>query len=444
MPVLLLPDLVAILFLTLVLALLRRRFAHESAGLWMAGLLLIVLECAARVLYLMQLPPLWHHVMHVVALDAYCLAGVVFLGSAMPEMRRMPHAGLYLALNASPHLLLMTLYGMDFKTEIVYRVLAVNGLTVGLLSAAVLRRGWRHLLVFCVIWSPMIAATTQANFRTAIYLSLFSLYLLTAVAFSVNLPRGSKGRLLIAGGFVCWSLCFVTHPWVAGWGKVWVQLSSEVWDMQKFLITLGFVLLLFECQVWNAEWLALHDQLTGLPNRRLYEDRHEHALARAQRNGSALLLFNLDLDGFKTINDTFGHDAGDAVLRGLSRNLQTCVRRSDTLGRVGGDEFRLLAVDLVRDDAEDPGQETGRLQQQAMRIAEHIRRAVEVPVEVDSEHGRQKVQVSTSIGVAFYPADGTSATELCRIADRRMYEDKQERRQQVEQVAAELLLAVEA
>ncbi len=426
MPILLVPDLVAILFLTLVVTRVRRRFEHDAAGLWTAGLLLIVLECMARVLYLTHLPTMWHHVMHAVALNAYCLAGAVFLKSAMPSLRRMPHAGVYLAINTSPHLLLMTLYGMDLKWDIAYRILAINGLMVGLLSAAVLRRGWRHVLTFCVIWTPLIAATTQANFRIAIYLSLFLLYALIALAFAVHLPRASKGRLLILTGFLCWSVCFLSHPWVAQWGEMWVRLAGEVWDMQKFMITLGFVLLLFEQQVWNTEWLALHDQLTGLPNRRLYEDRLAHAVARAERDGSSLLMFTMDLDGFKTVNDTMGHDAGDALLRQVALHLQACTRNTDTLARLGGDEFNLLAVGLAPVDGAAPGS-LSALREQAQCITTTLRAAVEQPVLLQGLNGEHAVEVSTSIGVALYPADATDVAELCRIADRRMYEDKQKR-----------------
>ncbi len=440
MPVLLLPDLFAIVFLTCVVALVRRNSKHDAAGLWTAGLVLIVLEGVARLLYVAPSPPLWHHVWHAAALDSYCLAGVIFLRSAVPSLRRMPHSWFYLGINTLPHLLMMTVYGMDLKAESGYRALSVAGLIIGVLTAVAFRRGWRDVAAFCAIWLPLIVATSHANFRIAIYLSLFLLFSLIAVAFAVNLPRASKGRLLIAGGFGAWALCFATHPWIATWGPTSVQLASEVWDLQKFLITVGFVLLLFESQVWNTERLALHDQLTGLPNRRLYDDRQEQALARAKRNGTALLLFNLDLDDFKNINDTLGHSAGDALLRGMAKNLHACIRSGDTVARIGGDEFRLLAVDLAMEAAG----ESAHLRRQAERIATQVRSAVEVPVEVDGLHGKHMVQASTSIGVALYPHDALDALQLCRIADQRMYEDKHRRKLQPEGETGTRIVMVEA
>ncbi len=415
------------IFFACVVARVRRNVQHDAAGLWTAGLVFIVLQGVARLLYLAPSAPLWHHVWHAVALDAYSLAGAVFLQSAIASLRRMPRSWFYLGINTLPHLLLLTMYGMDLKSKGAYLGLSAMGLIVGVLSAVFFRRGWKDVIVFSAIWIPLIVAMSQTSVRTAIYLSLFLLFATVAAAFAVNLPRTSKGRILIAGGFFAWSLCFVTHPWTATWGSTWVQLASEVWDMQKFVITLGFVLVLFECQVRDSEWLALHDQLTDLPNRRLYEDRREQAFARAKRNKTALLLFNLDLDDFKAINDTLGHAAGDALLRGLAKNLQACVRTVDTVARLGGDEFRLLAVDLK----EEPGDDAAaRLHHQAERIAMQVRSAVELPVEVDGLHGKQLVHASTSIGIAFYPQDGLDAVELGRVADERMYADKQRRKLQ--------------
>lgn len=462
MPLLLLPDLFAISFLTVVLALVHRRFRHEAGGMWTVGLLFIVAESVAHLLYVAALPPDWHRAMHAVALDDYFLAGIVFLRSAVPGLRRMQRGVLYFLLNTLTPIVAITLYGFDVKRALTFHALAAAGLLIGLVSALLLRRGWRHLLFFVIGWLPWLIAGNPAGIRAALYIDLAMLYAAVAVCFYLYLVRESRARLLIAAGFSIWALCFVTHPWVASWGSVYAQFASQVWDMQKILITLGFVLRLFEQQVSTNEWLALHDQLTGLPNRRLFDDRLSQAITRSERNGTSFILFNMDLDGFKQINDTHGHPTGDAVLRQIALSLQTAVRKTDTLARMGGDEFTLLAVDMpsrsgtgapasrtrkrensIRGSArfarhtakrfepiaqistQDTLAAAAAFQHRAERIAADLRFAVECPVTVDTPQGEQVLQLFTSIGFAVYPEDTVSITELYRIADRRMYQDKE-------------------
>jgi diguanylate cyclase (GGDEF)-like protein len=177
-----------------------------------------------------------------------------------------------------------------------------------------------------------------------------------------------------------------------------------VWNLQKSLISMGMILVMLEEQVSNNEWLALHDELTGLPNRRLFGDRLQTALERSRRMNGSLALFLLDLNGFKKINDSLGHEAGDQVLREVSRNLCESVRTADTLARLGGDEFTLIASDL-------------RDAHSVEVLREAIQTAVERPILVEG----QPMIVSACLGVAIYPDDGEDATKLLRIADQRMY-----------------------
>ena len=150
--------------------------------------------------------------------------------------------------------------------------------------------------------------------------------------------------------------------------------------------------------------MALQDALTGLPNRRLLHDRLETALTRAGRNGSQVAVLFVDLDGFKPINDQFGHDAGDVVLVEVGRRLQSGVRAVDTVGRMGGDEFVLVLADLnSTNDAE--------------AVADKLTRLVEAPV-LD---GARQYHVSASIGLAIFPQHGRDVETLLRVADRGMY-----------------------
>lgn len=155
-------------------------------------------------------------------------------------------------------------------------------------------------------------------------------------------------------------------------------------------------------------FLAHHDPLTALPNRTLFQDRLEQALARAERSGSLLALLFLDLDRFKTINDSLGHLAGDRLLQAVAERLLHCVRDTDTICRQGGDEFIVVLADIG--DAEVPA-----------RIAEKILRRLAEPFEVDGH----VLGTSFSIGIAVYPHDGRSSDVLMKNADTAMYHAKE-------------------
>ena len=156
--------------------------------------------------------------------------------------------------------------------------------------------------------------------------------------------------------------------------------------------------------------LALHDPLTGLPNRRALAEALEQALARAQRTGMPLAVLALDLDGFKAINDRYGHPAGDATLLEVSDRLRRTIRRSDLVARLGGDEFAVIAGELS-----GPAP--------VSRLARRIGAALGAPIQLrDAE-----ASIAVSIGVAFYPGDGETTEELLHRADAALYAAKRER-----------------
>lgn len=159
------------------------------------------------------------------------------------------------------------------------------------------------------------------------------------------------------------------------------------------------------------EHLALHDQLTGLPNRFLLLGRLEQVLTTAQRHGTKLAVMFLDLDGFKPINDRYGHHAGDALLREIGWRLRQCIRDCDTVARHGGDEFVVVLTDM----RETPD---------AASVAEKILLAVAEPLEIEGE----TLHVTTSVGIAMFPEAGSDAETLLRAADAAMYEAKAEGR----------------
>lgn len=429
---LLLPDFIAMGLLVTVLLLVRSKRSDGVIRMWTAGLLLILLECAARIVYSMPTSRVVHMSAHAVALDSYGLAGALFLMSASRVLRRMPGSQTFLWSNVLPHLALFTVYGFEVKEAWIYRTLVLLGFAIGFGSSAWLRRSWRFYAAFAVVWTPLLICTRVQQYRTAIYLSLFFLYALSAIFFYYSLRKGSRGKIAVVAGFSVWALCFATHPWIATARPNWTEFASQLWNMEKFVITVGLLLVMLEDQIRSNEWLALHDGLTGLPNRRLFEDRLQHALSHAERTGTRLALFNMDLDGFKQVNDTLGHDAGDVLLCKVGKNLSQFLRRTDTLARLGGDEFTLIAVNVDGAQRESAAAMTeaagGSLKSpQVQRIMTAIMQAVETPVNLGDVHNGASVQVSASVGVAIYPDDAREASQLKRLADQRMYQQKAER-----------------
>lgn len=152
---------------------------------------------------------------------------------------------------------------------------------------------------------------------------------------------------------------------------------------------------------------ALHDVLTGLPNRRLLMDRLALAIAHAHRNKQSMAVLFLDLDGFKQINDTLGHDVGDAVLQTVADRLVATVRQVDTVARFGGDEFIIGLWNLSRD------QDLARLMSKLMQV-------VSQPCDVQGH----SLSITASIGVALYPQHGEDGESLIKSADVALYEAK--------------------
>jgi len=165
-------------------------------------------------------------------------------------------------------------------------------------------------------------------------------------------------------------------------------------------------------------FLAYHDNLTALPNNRLFKDRLEHAISQAGRKGKMLAVMYLDLDRFKLINDTMGHSAGDELLKVTSQRLIEAVRKNDSVAvnsselsasvaRLGGDEFTILLEDVKSIQA-------------IAHIAGRVIENVSLPMMLE----RQEVHISTSIGIAMYPADGEKAEDILQYADTAMYHAK--------------------
>ena len=170
----------------------------------------------------------------------------------------------------------------------------------------------------------------------------------------------------------------------------------------------------------ELSYQAFHDSLTGLANKALFQDRLEHATARMERAGGHLAVLFLDLDNFKTINDSLGHAAGDEMLTRVAEILVSCLRRVDTAARLGGDEFAVLVEDI-------PGPD------EAVRLAERILAAIRRPVIV----GTTELSTTASIGIT-YDRPGITCDQLLRNADLAMYTAKERGKNRFEKFESEM------
>jgi diguanylate cyclase (GGDEF)-like protein len=155
-------------------------------------------------------------------------------------------------------------------------------------------------------------------------------------------------------------------------------------------------------------YLAQYDQLTGLVNRTLFRDRLIHAMARSKRLQQPMGLMLLDLDRFKPVNDTLGHEAGDTILKAVAGRLKECVREVDTVARMGGDEFTIILEGFSQED-------------DVTRVAERITKSLSEPFCLGTDHA----SIGVSIGITVYPHDDQEIDDLLRHADAAMYRAKQ-------------------
>lgn len=202
----------------------------------------------------------------------------------------------------------------------------------------------------------------------------------------------------------------VVHRFASGHGERFEYLLAPVLDEQRRTEATVCIFrdvteqALAEEKIWHS---AHHDLLTGLPNRRLFLDRLKQEVKHAKRGSLPLAVLFMDLDGFKEVNDSLGHEAGDVLLSEVAGRLTDSVREVDTVARLGGDEFTVILTGAEqREDVE--------------LVARKIEDAIAMPFRI----AEQPVHVSVSIGKAFYPQDASSPVALLQAADRAMYEAK--------------------
>lgn len=396
--------------LTCAFASVARRGFTAISGLWLAGWLLIELHFAALIF---APDPRVGTFADFLGLAALVWAGVIFMWACVPY-RDEPTSRWMLAmlLGTNTLYLVLFIFGPAGYWALTPAAVLMGLAPLGLALATMGRKNhplrWSVASLYGGLAAFLLAVQNQPENGSKLALNavFFTVYFGCGIHFWYTYRRATTGALITIAGFLAWALVFVAAPGILTYFPS-LHPENEVWNLPKYVVAVGMILLLLESQIDHNKYLALHDELTGLPNRRLFQDRLAGALERAHRSGKQAALLLVDLDHFKQVNDTAGHHVGDLLLKRASEIFLGRVRRSDTVARTGGDEFSVILEEPTsREDAEIVGASLIQLLNQ--------------PLELDGH----RVRIGASVGIAVFPEDALSAESLCIAADRRMYTEK--------------------
>jgi diguanylate cyclase (GGDEF)-like protein len=405
------PDLAAIALLTAAFASVSRRNPNRVSGIWLTGWIMIALHFAAFLFLLM--PGFWGQLAGFVGLSALVWAGLLFMWSSVPYRQEISSRRMFVVLGFANTLYIALLIASPIADWALIPAAILVGVSPLLVAVLALRSftsplRWFLVTLYCALASFLLFAQFKSGDGGSLALNgvLFTVYFGCCIHFGYAYRRSTAGSFITVAGFLAWASVFTVAPWFQAFLPN-VHVESEVWNLPKYVVAVGMILLLLEDQIEHNRHLALHDHLTGLPNRRLYQDRLANSLERARRSGERTALLVVDLDRFKQVNDTMGHHIGDLVLQQVATLFSARVRRSDTVARTGGDEFSVIL--------EEP---TSR--EDAIRVGEALKLSLNEPMHV----GEKEVRVGASIGIAIFPDDADEMEQLCVAADLRMYDAK--------------------
>lgn len=406
-----LPDLFAVALLTSAFASVARRCQAPGAGMWLTGWALIALHFFA--LMFVQIPGAIGNWATFLALGTLAWAAALFVRATLPYRDEPSSKWMNLSILAGSGIYIGALCFLPPQSPWLFPAALLFGL-FPLATAVLSIPDFQHPLRWSIVGlnSLLTLYLLLVQYRPgngadlALNGLLFCSYFICCLYFLQTRAEHSTGAFITTAGFLAWSLVFVIVPLLEAYMPA-VHVESEVWNLPKYVVATGMILLVLERQIEHNKYLALHDELTGLPNRRLFHDRLRFTLERARRSGNGAALLLVDLDGFKQVNDSLGHHIGDGLLREVGSIFAHRLRRSDTVARTGGDEFAVILEEPVtRLDAE--------------RVARQLGELIEKPIEVE-EH---TICISASIGVALFPEDGVTEEAMCIAADLRMYDMK--------------------
>ena len=410
-----LPDVAAAALLTLAFFSVARHGRTSFSSVWLVGWLMIVLHFGAYAF--LPAPGFAGIASDILGTAALAWAGILFMWASVPYRGRVSSRWMLAALLTTNTFYISVLSlapAGDWLLKPAAILMGLLPLVVSLWSSRTFRHPlrWSMVLLNCVLCVFLLAVQNRPGNGLDLALNgvLFTVYIGCCIHFWYAYRRATAGAFITVLGFLAWANVFTIGPAMLTLFPN-VHLENEVWNLPKYVVAVGMILILLEDQIEHNKYLALHDELTGLPNRRLFEDRLANALERARRTGSQAALLLIDLDRFKEVNDTMGHHAGDELLKHLGRLFLGKVRRTDTVARTGGDEFSVILEQPVsRSDA--------------LRVAWTLTQPLEDPILIEGN----TIRVGASVGIAVFPEDADDAEALSIAADLRMYASKREAR----------------
>jgi diguanylate cyclase (GGDEF)-like protein len=403
-----LPVLIALAVLVAVFAAISRQRIKERVRLWLTAWSLILVHSLLEFAHFK--PHLLAKIELVVGLCALEMASVVFVVSVAPQAQTWRRQlTLTLVLGVPPVVYTCAMLWDVHARGFYYLLDALWLATVLTLLFTWYKKITTYVglvaFISIAVAALMIGFIAYDKQEFEIHVILAALNFSAAGLYWYRIRRASAGVFATVLGFVAWG---VTLPagLVLATRFPSIRIEAEVWNIPKYLVAVGMIVTLLENQILESDHLAYHDALTGLPNRRLLQDRLLQALARAERDRHKVAVLLLDLDDFKEVNDNFGHRIGDAALQQVVAKLSSRMRGSDTLARTGGDEFTIVSEVTSAEGAQT--------------LAAALESALLAPLQV--EHAL--VRTGVSVGYALYPDDKTTPDDLCAAADRAMYAAK--------------------
>jgi diguanylate cyclase (GGDEF)-like protein len=401
------PDLLAVGLLIYAFVTVSRPAGSMTTRLWLAGWICVELHFAAY--SFLDVPGMGGIVADVIGTAALVWCAELFCWSVDPRPHQWESRLLFWAMSAVYTLYLLLTSLPAVSPAFMVGAASLFALVPLAIVAATLRAERPTSRWITVILNTALAlALLHWQFSKhgpdlVSVMPLFVAYFTCCLQFMFSKQRRTGGFVVTLLGLLAWSLVFPL-------GLVFdtfypnVQVGAEVWNLPKYLVAVGMILLLLEGQLKRNQHLAQHDALTGLPNRRLFQDRISGAIERARQRHARMAMLAIDLDGFKQVNDTLGHHVGDAVLQQVARLFTARLRRIDTLARTGGDEFSVVLEGPIT-------------RKEAAEVASALQQLLDTPLSIEGH----TMQIGASIGLAMFPDDALTPHGLCIRADERMY-----------------------
>ena len=416
------PDVAAVALLTLAFFSVARHGRTSFSSVWLIGWLMIVLHFAAFLF--LGVPDKFGIAASILGSAALAWAGILFTWAAVPYRSRVSSRWMLAAILTTNTLYIFVASIAPAGHWLLAPAAVLMGalpLVISLLNLRKLNHPlrWGLVLLYAALSVFLLTVENRPGDGPALALNavFFTVYFGCCIHFWYAYRRATAGAFITVLGFLVWANVFTIAPAMGAFFPGF-HLESEVWNLPKYVVAVGMILILLEDQIEHNKYLALHDELTGLPNRRLFQDRLANTLERARRSGSQAALLLIDLDRFKLVNDTVGHHIGDELLKHVGRLFAGRVRRTDTVARTGGDEFSVVLEEPMN-------------RADAMRVARNLTQLLDPPILLEGN----TVQIGASVGIAVFPDDAGDAEALCIAADVRMYASKRAARSREDRTA---------